>query len=320
MPRKSNLHKAAEIALKDYMGLSKDETLLVITDEEKAEIGAALYKAGKEIAEEAFYLEMKSRLKHGEEPPVQIAEMMRNVDVVICPTSKSLTHTKARRSASYEGVRIATMPGISKDMMTRCLNADSAQIIELTDKVTKKLKESNNYKVTTALGTDITFIRERRRVIPSTGVLKTIGASGNLPSGEVFFAPIEKSFNGKIVFDGSFGGLGLLKEPITINFKEGHATRISGGDQAKELSNLLNEAGADARDIAEFGIGTNYMAKITGNILEDEKVLGTIHFALGNNISMGGKNKVPIHIDGTVTKPNIWCDDDQIMKNGKIII
>jgi leucyl aminopeptidase (aminopeptidase T) len=82
----------------------------------------------------------------------------------------------------------------------------------------------------------------------------------------------------------------------------------------------LNQFGKDSRNFAEFGIGTNDKAIITGSPLEDEKVKGTAHLALGNNIFFGGKVSVPFHVDGIFLQPTIWANDKIIMNNGKFIL
>ena len=130
----SKLVKASRMALIDYMALDEEETLLVVADENKRDIGMALFDAGNDICSEAFYLEMNARTEHGEEPPVQIADMMRQVDVVVCPTTKSMTHTKARRDAARLGVRVGTMPGITLDTLCRVLSADYEKVIESFNK------------------------------------------------------------------------------------------------------------------------------------------------------------------------------------------
>jgi leucyl aminopeptidase (aminopeptidase T) len=315
-----NLSKAAAIALKEYMGLSPDETLLIISDENMREIGMALYEAGKGMAMEAFYLEMKSRDLNSEEPPDQVASMMRKVDVVVCPTTKSLTHTEARRRASDLGVRVGTMPGISEDIMVRLFAAESKKIIQLSDIVAEKLIKTSIVKVTSKLGTDLSMQVKKRKVITSTGVLRNIGEGGNLPSGEVFLAPWENKTTGVVIFDGSIAGIGLLKEPVTVEIKEGFVKKVHGGEEAEILIDLFDRGGRNANAVAEFGIGTNYKAKITGNILEDEKVRGTIHIAFGNNMTMGGKINAKTHIDGIVKKPTVFFDDEMIMENGKFLI
>ncbi len=313
------LSDASVIALRDCMGLKSDETLLVITDEIKREIGAALHEAGKSMAKESMLIEIKSREINGQEPPEAVAEMMKKVDVVICPTAKSLTHTDARRNAVKEGVRVGTMPGITVDAMARCLSADYDKIISLTDFIADKMEGISTIRVVTEKGTDVTMPVKDRMIIRSKGVLRNKGESGNLPSGEVFLAPWEDKTNGRVVIDGSMAGIGMIKEPIIVDIVNGYAESITGGPQADELAQILDKSGRDARAVAEFGIGTNYKAKLTGLILEDEKVFGTIHIAFGNNITMGGRISVSSHLDGLVTEPDVYFDDELIMKKGKMI-
>ena len=313
------LGEASVIALRDCMGLQPGETLLIVTDEIKRDIGHALHEAGKALCAESMLVEIRSRELNGQEPPALVAEMMQKVDVVVCPTAKSLTHTNARREAVKLGVRVGTMPGITTATMVRCLNADYDRIIGLTHLLAKLLEGVATIRVTTRKGTDITMPVKGRMIIPSTGVLRNRGDSGNLPSGEVFLAPWEGQTNGRVVIDGSMAGLGMLKEPVTIEVRHGYAEEITGGEQAAQLVEMLDKAGPEARAVAEFGIGTNYKAILTGRILEDEKVFGTIHVAFGNNITMGGNIAVNSHLDGLVKEPDVWFDDQLIMRRGKMV-
>ncbi len=310
---------ASLIALRDCMGLKKEETLLVITDETRREIGLALHNAGKELCRESMIVEIKSREINGQEPPEAIAVLMKMVDVVVCPTAKSLTHTNARREASKVGVRVGTMPGITVDTMVRCLNADYEKIVGLTNFIAKKLEGVKTIRVVTEKGTDVTMPVEGRMIIPSRGVLREKGEGGNLPSGEVFLAPWEDKTNGRVVVDGSMASVGLCETPITIDIINGYAETVTGGKEAEKLNELFEKSGREARAVAEFGIGTNYKAKLTGMILEDEKVLGTIHIAFGNNITMGGRISVSSHLDGLVKEPDVYFDDELVMKKGKML-
>lgn len=314
------LKNASIKALKDYMGLKSEETLLIITDETEREIAYSLLEEGKKLCKEAFLVEMKSREINGQEPPQQIAELMKMVDVVICPTQKSLTHTDARREAVKYGVRVATMPGIKIETMVRCLNADAEKVIELTKKIAEALRKTSEIRVVTEKGTDITMPMKDRQILESTGVLRNKGESGNLPSGEVYLAPWEDKSNGKIVIDGSMAGIGMLETPIKIEVINGYAEKIEGGKEALKLTELLDKAGREARAVAEFGIGTNYKAELIGEILEDEKVYGTIHIAFGNNKSMGGNISVGSHLDGLIKQPDVYFDGELIMQKGKLII
>lgn len=317
----SKLDKASIIAIRDCMGTQPNETVLIVTDEFKRKIGFSLFQNAKQLGHETVYLEFKSREMHGQEPPQQIAEMMKLFDVVLCPTAKSLTHTNARRNASALGARIATFPGITEEIMIRGLNADYKKIAALTIKLQEIMNDVNIVRATTTIGTDITMDITGRKALPSKGLFHKKGESGNLPTGEAYIAPLEGKSNGIFYVDGSMASIGVVKgKPIRIEVKDGYAVNVSGGNQAKKLDDTLNKYDQLARNIAEFGIGTNYKAKLSGILLEDEKVMGTIHIALGDNKSMGGLVDVPIHLDGVVKKPTVYFDEKMIMKNGKLLI
>ena len=321
MKKITKLDTASKIAIRDCMGAKKNEKILVITDEQKREMGLSLHENAVRMGYFSLLVEMKSGKINGEEPPKEIAELMQKFDVVFCPTAKSLTHTDARRNASAKGVRIATFPGITKDVMIRGMNADYKAISKRTIKLQKILEKGKSVTVTAPAGTDISFDIAGRKVIPSKGLFHAKGESGNLPTGETFLAPVEGTSSGVFVVDGSMAGLGLIKNAnIKIEVKDGYATNISGGILAKKLKNMLDKVGKEARNIAEFGIGTNDSAKLSGVLLEDEKVMGTIHIALGNNVSMGGSVNVPIHLDGVVKKPTVWMDGKLLMKDGKLLV
>lgn len=321
MKRITKLDTASQIAIRDCMGAKKDEKILVITDEIKREIGLSLYENAIRLGYYALLVEMKSGKINGEEPPAEVAELMQKFDVVFCPTAKSLTHTNARRAASAKGVRIATFPGITKEVMIRGMNANYKKIAALSIKLKNILEKGKFIRVTAPAGTDISFSIEGRTSYASKGLFHAKGESGNLPTGETYLAPVEGTANGVFVVDGSMAGLGLIKNAnIKIEVENGFATKISGGIFARKLKTMLDKVGKDAFNIAEFGIGTNDSAKLSGILLEDEKVMGTIHIALGNNVSMGGNVNVPIHLDGVVKKPTVWLDDKLLMKDGKLLV
>lgn len=318
---KTKLDQASLIAIRDCMGVKKKEKVLVITDENKREIGYSLYLNALEVTGNALLVEMKSREYNGEEPPEELAELMLKYDVVLCPTTKSLTHTNARRRASEAGVRIATFPGITKEVMIRGLNADYQKISKLSLRLKKVFEKTKIVRVVSPAGTDITMDITGRTAYASKGLFHKKGESGNLPTGETFVAPLEGKSEGVFVVDGSMAGVGMLKnEKIIISVEKGYATDIRGGAGAKKLVQILDKHGRKARNVAEFGIGTNDKAKLSGILLEDEKVLGTIHIALGDNKSMGGIVGVASHLDGLIKKPSLYFDGSLIMDKGKLLI
>jgi leucyl aminopeptidase (aminopeptidase T) len=245
---------------------------------------------------------------------------MKMADVVLCPTSKSLTHTDARRAASAAGARIATLPGVTEEVMVRCMNADYTKIAERTFALCRELEHTSTVRVTSPAGTDITMPIKGRTAHASSGIFKKKGESGNLPTGEAYLAPLEGRSQGVVVVDGSMASVGMCAEPIRITVRDGYAEEITGGKEAARLLELLEPHGRDGRNVAEFGIGTNDKAILTGVILEDEKVMGTIHIAFGDNKSMGGTIRAASHLDGLIKYPTVWFDERMMMKDGKLLI
>ncbi len=315
------LIRSSQIALKDCLDVRDSETLMVLTDDRTRVIGDALFSVGKEMARESILVVMPEREVNGQEPPESISELMTGYDVVICPTAKSLTHTAARRNACAAGARVGTMPGITEEVMIRTMGADYHRIAERTYKLTQILDAGRQVHVSSEAGTDIMIPIEGINAISSTGLVTEKGKYGNLPSGESFLMPREGESNGIFVVDASFAGIGKIEtEPIIITVENGYAVKIAGGEEATRLDAMLDGLGREAYNVAELGIGTNDQAIVTGMILEDEKVMGTAHIALGNNMSMGGTCDVGIHVDGVFYKPTIKIDDQIVLENGNLLI
>ncbi len=311
---------AAKTALTTCLGLKSDERLLIVCDNKKDSIGRAFFKAGIDITSRVLLVQIPAAEVNGQEPPKDVAELMRQYDVVVCPTYRSLTHTEARRNACKAGARVATLPNISESTMIRTLNADYQKIARRTQRLADILSEARMVHLTSELGTNLHMPIEGIKAIASTGLLLERGQGGNLPSGEAFLMPEEGKSNGTLVVDASAAGIGMLDQPISITIKNGFAVKMSGGKQADQLFTMLSRFGKEGLNVAEFGVGTNHAAQIIGNILEDEKVMGTAHVAFGNNISMGGTFNVGIHVDCVITKPSIYIDDKPLMLDGKLVL
>jgi leucyl aminopeptidase (aminopeptidase T) len=315
----SDLLSAARTAVNQCLGAKRGEKFLVITDEPLRPIGLAFFEAGREAGCETILCEILPRKNSGEPPPEPIPDFWKRFDLFVAPTSRSLTHTQARKAASEAGVRGATLPGISADTMARCLDADYQAIARRSERLAEILTAGKSARVTTPAGTDITLSIDGRQGTADTGLLTARGAFGNLPAGEAFLAPVEGTSEGVIVVDGSVGDSGTLTRPITLVVKGGYVTEILGGAEADQLKQLLDPHGRDAYSIAELGVGTNDKARIVGNVLEDEKVLGTVHIAVGNNAFMGGTVNVPSHHDAVLRKPDLIIDGRVVMRAGELL-
>ncbi|MET3850585.1 MULTISPECIES: aminopeptidase [Paenibacillus] len=302
--------------LADCLGLKSGETFLVVTDESRKELAEALHEAGKRLGAESMLAVMTERAKSGEEPPEAIAAAMTKAQVVVCITKHSLTHTQARKQAAAAGARLATMPGITEDMFLEgAIAADYTQVKALTEKVTDMLTGAQTVRIEKD-GRSLEFSIQGRDGVPSTGMYLEPGQSGNLPSGEAYIAPVEGTAEGQIVVDGSIAGIGKLSGPIVLTVEKGRLTAAEGGPEGEKLLQMLGDG--DGRLLGEFGIGTNEKARITGVVLEDEKVYGTIHVAFGSNNTFGGVVAAGVHIDCVVGKPDVYLDGRQIMKNGEL--
>jgi len=314
------MREAARIVVDDCLGVKKSEEVLIIVDGNTREIGNALFNTAKSLGAEAVLLEIIEREVHGSEPPRLVAEAMRSADVVIAPTSKSLSHTKARLEATERGVRIASMPTITEAIMTRTMSADYSRIKETSMKLAEVLSAGSEARLTTPAGTDLTFFLGTREGRADTGILRNKGDMGNLPAGEAYIAPLEGKTFGIAVIDGSMAGIGLTKTPIRMVVKDGYVTEITGEAEAKALSKLLETKGKEAKNIAELGIGTNEKATLSGSVLEDEKIKGTVHVAIGDNSTIGGNVVAPVHLDGIMKTPTLVIDGKVLIKDGKYLI
>jgi leucyl aminopeptidase (aminopeptidase T) len=317
--KKPEIRSCAFVALKQCLNLGKREQLLVVCDDPCLEVGEALWEEGVQLCREAVLLRITPRKQNGNEPPEAIGDIFGRFDVAVMPTSKSLSHTQARRTACERGARIATLPGITTDIFIRTMKTDWGKLGLFTRKIAGQLSAVKKVRVKTDAGTDISFETGGRAAKADDGRLIFKGAFGNLPAGEAYMAPLEETAHGVIVIDGSFSLGGLCESPVVFIVKKGKVIEIQSHPVADEMERLFEKYGGPARNIAEFGVGTLESAIISGNTLEDEKVKGTIHFAVGDNASMGGVVKVPLHLDGIVKEPTVWLDDVLWMEKGKIV-
>jgi leucyl aminopeptidase (aminopeptidase T) len=270
------------------------------------------------LSSKAALAVMLPREANGEEPPGHVAAAMAAADVVVVPTTHSLTHTRARLQAVERGARVATMPGITEDMFREgAITADYAEVERLTKRVAAALDSAREALVITG-SHRLRMSVEGRSAIASTGVYREPGCSGNLPSGEAFLAPVEGTSQGELLVDGSIAGVGRLSEPVLLEVSEGELVSASG-QEGERLLNLLDRF-PTGRNVAELGIGTNDRARLTGVTLEDEKIYGTIHIAVGSNDTFGGMVAAGVHLDAVVLEPELYLDDRLVVGQGRVHI
>lgn len=215
------------------------------------------------------------------------------------------------------------MPLFDVSMLEGAMNVDWKALAKRTREIAKVVNMAELIKVKTQNGTFITFSKKGRKVISDTGILTRKGSFSNLPAGEVYLAPLEGTANGTLILE--WGPTKQFASPITLTIKDGYVTDISGNDEYIEHLRMKLSENKGNGNIAEFGIGTNHAAKRPDNILESEKILGTVHIALGDNSSFGGKVKAPFHQDFIFFKPTVTLihkdgSRKEILKAGKCAI
>jgi leucyl aminopeptidase (aminopeptidase T) len=309
------LAEASDAAL-DCLGVKSRDSVAVVFNSPQRSIAAALADAANRRANSVTLLEFPPTSRHGEEPPAGIAEAML-ADVVLAPTSMSLSWTEARLAATRLGARVATLPMVTEDIFVRTLPIDYAELGRISGSVAARLTAASSARVTSPAGTDILVSLDGREGRTDDGRLETSGAFGNLPAGEGYIAPVETAGDGVIVIDGSLAGYGRLEEPVHISVRDGRAVEASG-DAGQWLIETLTAGGEHGRSLAELGIGTNPAAGLSGNVLEDEKAIGTAHFAFGANRGLGGANAATVHIDGVMLRVSVEVDDVALLADGHL--
>jgi len=237
-------------------------------------------------------------------------------------------------------------PWVTLGTFNRAVPIDYEKMRKECAALKRILDRADSLRISAPGGTDLLIGLRGRKGRSGDGDFTTRGSGGNLPCGEAYVSPELGASDGVIAFDGSMAvhdGVVVTEEPIMCTVKGGFSTRITGGPEAKVLRNTIRRAKASTRrmlknglitkaladqymknatNLGELGIGTNPRARIVGNMLEDEKVLGTCHIAIGANYDEDAK--ALIHLDGLVKKPSMTAifakgKQTQFIKNGKLV-
>jgi len=346
MIEKERLVEGVVNMLKVNMGLKSGEKVLVVTDvptaDEWKRVDSSkltemldrglLAKIVSEIAaekspdNEVEFFAYPSVGRHGTHPGIEVEERMKAAHVVIAMTTYSLTHTDARVNACSAGARVASMPMFTAEMFYPGgpMATDYGEIDRETRKIAALITKASKARITSPGGTHIAFSLKGRKGLVDSGIFAAGGSWGNLPSGEAYCAPVEGTAEGKLVVEPNW--FPDLKEEMTLVFRKGYVTEIIGGGRiVDEYRGLLDfkkkeEPYLSRRNLAELGIGTNPNARRTDNVLEAEKIKGTVHLAIGDNSHMGGKVTSDLHQDFIIPKPTLILDDEIVMKDGKLLV
>jgi aminopeptidase len=312
----ADLRDAVATVLDRCLGIGPGENALVVVDPGTRAIGESLRDAAAERGADAVLAIMDERATDGTEPPPPIAAALGACDVYIAATTRSLSHTAARKHATDAGARGATMPGVTAEMLARVMAVDFDTMARRSRAAAELLTAGSLARITCPHGTDATIELGGRSGIADDGDLTDPGAFGNLPCGEAFIAPLRGE--GRIVA-ASLAPLGLSDEPAALTLKDGRLVSAEGG-LGPEYLRRLSAHGELGTNLAELGVGTNDQARLTGNVLEDEKILGTIHVAFGASAAIGGTVSVPIHLDAVVSDASLTVDGVAVLEAGRFVL
>jgi leucyl aminopeptidase (aminopeptidase T) len=312
-PSDSELRDAAKTALTQCLNLGSEETCLIVTDDKRERIGETLYAEASKITDDPVIVRYPPGPQHGAEPPEPVAAALNAADVFLAPTTKSISHTRARGDACENGARGATLPGITESVFVTGLDADYEAIAAHSETLHEQVKDADEIRVTSPQGTDITVEIGDREWLLDTGIVHDDGGFSNLPAGEIFVSP--ESATGTYVVDGTMRPHGLLDEgqQLTFEVEDGYVTGISDDAIRSQIETAAEEVGRDAYNLAELGIGTNVgVDELVGSVLLDEKAAGTVHLAIGDNAAIGGETDAPLHLDGILREPTVYADGEEI--------
>jgi aminopeptidase len=310
------LDSAVRTVVRTSLAVRQGEDVLVIVDEPLRDLGERLRREAQAAGADGVLAVMAERANHGVEPPGPIAQALLGCDVFIAPTTRSLSHTQARKRASEAGARGATMPSVTADMLARLMAFDFDALRERSRAVAALLEEAGEAHVSCPRGTDLHVDLGGRRGIADDGDLAAPGAFGNLPCGEGFVSPAGGE---GVVATRSLPSIGLAGHPFRLTI-EGGRLKAATGAEGERLLAMLRAHGAAGTNLAELGVGTNDRARLTGNVLEDEKLLGSIHVAFGASAGIGGTVAVPIHLDVVVPDATLTVGGTAVLDAGRYVL
>jgi aminopeptidase len=315
----TDLDRAVRAVIEDCLAVKDGEDVVVVCNPATQSLAERLRAGAESVGAEAVLTMMSEREQHGVEPPDSVAAAMLEADVLLVPTVQSLSHTAARKAATDAGARAATLPGATEEMLARVMSADMDELRRRGNVLADLLTAGSEAHITSADGSDLTMNIEGRPGIADAGELGEPGAFGNLPCGEGFISPHDDSGSGKLVVDGVIASIGIPDEPVELTVENGQLVGATG-EMGEELMRQLTAAGPDGTRVAELGIGTNEKAILTGELLEDEKLLGTVHVAFGASAGIGGEIQVPVHLDCVVMKPTLTIDGREVVRDGELLV
>ncbi len=224
-----------------------------------------------------------------------------------------------------EKLRYLCLVGMNVDMMVRTIGrVDTEAVRALMNRVAEMTIAAREVRITTPAGTDVTFRNDpSRRIFCDTGLANVPGV--HMLTGQISWAPIHDSINGTIVFDGTISPPcnRLVDQPVRLTIERGVIKDITGGKDAVAYKAWLGSFGdPNMFRLAHLAYGFNPGAKLTGNVLEDERVWGVTEWGIGYLQPQDAPPEgIPAksHTDGICVNSSVWLDGVRIMAEGRVV-
>jgi leucyl aminopeptidase (aminopeptidase T) len=338
---KGTIEEGANVAVNKCMKVKPSDSVLIVADGPSKDIGMSIRQKALEITDRVrfFNLDLPA---YGGRPlksmPDSLKEAILKATVTFFVAGPAEGELETIRGPflqlCVQKARHAHMVGVDEKIMRTGMCVDYEKVHEVTNRLYQLLINAREIKVTSPAGTDfVATFDSGMKWIPCSGIIDKIGEWDNLPSGEVFTAP--KTFNGRMVIDGTVGDWIEVKYSGKINYQETpliiDVAHEMGGSFIKNIECGHPELLADfkayvnsepnASRVGEIGLGTNvFLKEIIDNILQDEK-FPTVHCAFGDpyHEKTGATWASDYHIDLLMRRCSIWVDGRQIMDEGKYI-
>lgn len=254
-----------------------------------------------------------------------LSHLVKRSDIWIELNSNWLLYSKVYEDAlEFNRTRYICLVGMNREIADRCIGSvDIEATLRFQEALSNLTRNTKEMSYTTPNGTDVSFKNDPNRPVIAEGDVKDPGEY--MLIGQVDWAPIESSINGTIVFDGSVNPpyeLGKIKEPIKLDVSKGQVVDIRGGKEAEIYSNWLKGLNDDNMyRFAHISYGCNTGAKLSGNVVEDERLFGILEWGLGNQADsfLGENFKAISHSDGLTLNPTLYGDGELFIKSGKFV-
>lgn len=298
-----------------------DEKIVIVTDPTSYPVAITLWNDMGKFEHKSVVM-MDERTMHGQQPNDMVAAAMLNANVIFGCTKFSLFHTDARRNAVASGARFVNMADYSVSMLIAGgLHCDFEAVGKKCTRVAELLTDKKVCRITSESGTDFVCSIEGRKPVPQYARSLKPGDSTSPPDIECATCAVEGSAQGVIYIDGSIPHprLGLITSPIRLDIKDGFIVKISGGEQAETLKDVMESFNdPNVYNVGEIGFGLNDKCSLNGRMLEDEGCGGTMHIGCGDNRGFGGVVASNYHLDMVFRNPTVFVDDTQVYDKGEV--